>query len=94
MPKGYGKSLIIQLPVLPVKRAGNYASLLVITPLVRVINDQIREVKTMNLIACNLAQKLVRLEEVKEDKFDVFLCISGKCHRYTNSTITEEHYFR
>ena len=63
------ESLIFQLLVLLAKRAGNYASLLVITPLVSIfINDQIMQVEAMNLTACNLAQKLVSFEV---GKFDV-----------------------
>ena len=71
LPTGYGKSLIFQLLVLLTKRAGNSASLLVITPLVSIINDQIMEVEAMNLTACNLAQKLDNLEDIEGGKFDV-----------------------
>ena len=63
LPTGYGKSFIFQLLVLLAKQAGNYASLLGITLLVSIINDQIMEVKVMNLTACNLAQKLVRFDD-------------------------------
>ena len=64
------------------KRAGNYASLLVITPLVSIIDDRIVEVEAMNLTACNLAQKLVCLQDIEGGKFDaVSLCIDGKCLR-------------
>ena len=64
------------------KRAGNYASLLIITPLVSIINDQIMEVEAMNLTASNLAQKLVSLEDIEGGKFDiVYARIGGKCHR-------------
>ena len=52
LPRGYEKSLIYQLLMLLVKRAGNYASYrVVITPLLRIISDQIMEVKAMNLTA-------------------------------------------
>ena len=71
LPTGYGKSLIFQLLVLLAKRAGNYASLLVITPLVSIINDQLMEVETMNLTACNLAQKLGNLEDIEGGNFNV-----------------------
>ena len=53
------------------KRAGNYASLLVITPLVSIINDQVMEVEAMNLTACNLAQKLGNLEDIERGNFNV-----------------------
>lgn len=73
LPTGYGKSLIFQLLVLLARRveAGNYASLLVITPLVSIKNDQIMEAEAMNLAACNLAEKLDSLEDIEEGKFDV-----------------------
>ena len=71
LPTGYGKSLIFQLLVLLAKRAGNYASLLVITPLVSIINDQVMEVEAMNLTACNLAQKLGNLEDIEGGNFNV-----------------------
>ena len=51
-------------------RAGNYATLLVTTSHVIIINKDI-EVEAMNLTACKLAQKLVCLEEIEKDKFDV-----------------------
>ena len=53
------------------KRAVNSASLLVITPLVSIINDQIMKVEAMNLTACNLAQKLDSLQDIEGGKFDV-----------------------
>ncbi|XP_068742331.1 bifunctional 3'-5' exonuclease/ATP-dependent helicase WRN-like [Montipora capricornis] len=71
LPTGYGKSLIFQLLVLLAKRAGNYASLLVITPLVSIINEQVMEVEAMNLTACNLAQKLGNLEDIEGGNFNV-----------------------
>ena len=71
LPTGYGKSLIFQLLVLLAKSAVNSASLLVITPLVSIINDQIMEVEAMNLTACNLAQKLDSLQDIEGGKFDV-----------------------
>ena len=71
LPTGYGKSLIFQLLVLLAKRAGYSASLLVITPLVSIINDQIMEVEAMNLTACNLAQKLDSLQDIEGGKFEV-----------------------
>ncbi|XP_068680332.1 uncharacterized protein [Montipora foliosa] len=72
LPTGYGKSLIFQLLVLLAKRAGNYASLLVISPLVSIINDQVMEVEAMNLTACNLAQKLGNLEDIEGGNFNVY----------------------
>ena len=68
---GYGKSLIFKLLVLLAKRAGYSASLLVITPLVSIINDQIMEVEAMNLTACNLAQTLDSLQDIEGGKFEV-----------------------
>ena len=76
LPTGYGKSLIFQLLVLLAKRAVNFASLLVITPLVSIINDQIMEVEAMNLTACNLAQKLDSLQDIEGGKFDVVFALA------------------
>ena len=45
--------------------------MLVITPLFRIINNQIME-EVMNLTVCNLAQKLVCVEDNEGGKFDVF----------------------
>ena len=44
--------------------------MLVITPLFRIINDQVMEVEASNLTACNLAQKLLCLD-IEGFKFDV-----------------------
>ena len=71
LPTGYGKSLIFKLLVLLAKRAGYSASLLVITPLVSIINDQIMEVEAMNLMARNLAQKLDSLQDIERGTFEV-----------------------
>ena len=71
LPTGYGKSLIFKLLVLLAKRAEYSACLLVITPLVSIINDQIMEVEAMNLTACNLAQKLDTLQDIEGGKFEV-----------------------
>ena len=45
--------------------------MLVITPLFRIINDQVMEVEASNLTACNLAQKLLCLD-IEGGKFDVY----------------------
>ena len=71
LPTGYGKSLIFKLLVLLAKRAGYSASLLVITPLVSIINDQIMEVEAMNLTARNFAQKLDSLQDIEGGTFEV-----------------------
>ena len=44
--------------------------MLVITPLFRIINDQVMKVEASNLTACNLAQKLLCLD-IEGGKFDV-----------------------
>ena len=76
LPTGYRKSLIFQLLVLLAKRAGYSAPLLVITPLVSIINDQIMEVEAMNLTACNLAQKLDSLQDIEGGKFEVIQIVN------------------
>ena len=44
--------------------------LLGLTPLFRIINDQVMEVEASNLTACNLAEKLLCLD-IERGKFDV-----------------------
>ena len=44
---------------------------LLITPLFRIINDQVVDVEAIKFTACNLAQKLVCLEDIEKGKFDV-----------------------
>ena len=65
---GYGKSLIFQLLVLLENRDRNghtqTASVLVTCPLTSIINDQIFEVESMGLSACNLSDKLADLTEI------------------------------
>ena len=68
LPTGFGNSLIFQLLVLLENRDRNghtqTASVLVICPLTRIINDQIFEVENLGLSACNLSGKLADLTEV------------------------------
>ena len=72
LPTGYGRSLTYQLLVLLTKRTGNYASHpLVISPLFRIISDQIIEVEAMTSKQTTIAQKLVCLEDIEGGKFDV-----------------------
>lgn len=73
LPTGYGKSLIFQLLVLVARRAeaGNFACLLVITPLTSIVKDQIIEVESLNLSGCNLTEKLDKLEDIEDIKFDI-----------------------
>ena len=49
--------------------------IIVITPLLRIISDQVMEVEAMNLTAWYLAQKLVCLKDIEGGKFDV-VCAS------------------
>ena len=46
------------------------------TSLFRIISDQIMEVKAMNLTAWYLAEKLVYLEDIEGDKFDVVCALA------------------
>ena len=74
LPTGFGKNLIFQLLVLLQNRNRNghseTASVLVICPLTSIVNDQIMEVESMGLSACNLWEKLGDLTDVE----------GGKCH--------------
>ena len=72
LPTGFGKSLIFQLLVLLENRNRNghtqTASVLVVCPITSIINDQIFEVESMGLSACNLSEKLA---DLTEDGFEV-----------------------
>ena len=46
-------------------------SVLVICPLISIVNDQIFEVESMGLCACNLSEKLADLTEVKGGKYHI-----------------------
>ena len=73
LPTGFGKSLIFQLLVLLENRNrnGHSASVLVICPLTSIINDQIMEVESMGLSACNLSEKLGDLTDVEGGKYHI-----------------------
>ena len=75
LPTGFGKSLIFQLLVLLENRNRNghtqTAFVLVICPLTSSTNDQIFEVESMGLSACNLSQKLADLTEVEGGKYHI-----------------------
>ena len=75
LPTGFGKSLIFQLLVLLENRNRNghsqTASVLVICPLTSIINDQIMEVESMGLSACNLSEKLADLTDVDGGKYHI-----------------------
>ena len=73
VPTGFGKSLIFQLLVLITRSAhsGNFTGLLVISPLVSIIRDQITEIQSLNLSGCNLTEKLDHLEDIEGSKFNI-----------------------
>ena len=73
---GFKGTVFTALICLLAKISGNYAALLVIMPLVSIINNQIMEVEAMNLTACNLAQKLLSLEDIEGGKFDVVFALA------------------
>ena len=75
LPTGFGKSLIFQLLVLLENRNRNghsqTASVLVICPLTSIINDQIMELESMRLSACNFLEKLANLTDVNGGKYHI-----------------------
>ena len=106
LPTGYGKSLIFQLLVLMARR--NFSAtdtdrrpvVLVITPLVSIIKDQIIEVEAMGLKGCNLCNALEgdikdaleavdivygSPESVTDERFLSFL--KGKANSFCERTI-------
>ena len=76
---GYGKSLIFQLLVFMDQRrqqklhasvaTRTQISLLVISPLTSIIQDQINEVSSMGLSACSLVEKLDDLDSIRSGKY-------------------------
>jgi len=70
LPTGYGKSLIFQLLVMMKRRSGS-ACVIVICPLMSIINDQIEEVESMDVSACNLTEKLEHLHEVEAGRYEI-----------------------
>ena len=75
LPMGFGKSLVFQLLLLLENRNRNghtqTASVLVICALTSIINDQIFEVESMDLSACNLSEKPADLTEVEGGKYHI-----------------------
>ena len=77
LPTGFGKSLIFQLLVLMTevrrKRRGErgFASIVVISPLQSIIRDQVVEVVSMGMTACDLNEKLDCLEEIHQGKYHI-----------------------
>ena len=69
LPTGYGKSLIFQLLVMMKIRLASSPndrpSIIVVCPLTSIIADQIAEVESMGLTACNLSEKLEKLHEIE-----------------------------
>ena len=77
LPTGFGKSLIFQLFLLMtearkrIQGRDGYACIIVISPLSSIIKDQILEVNSMGISACNLSEKLQCLEEIHSGKFNI-----------------------
>ena len=72
LPTGFGKSLIFQLLVMLAEiEKLNKAHVLVITPLQSIIKDQIFEVSSMNLSACDLGKEMHDLKDVASGKFSI-----------------------
>ena len=75
LPTGFGKSLIFQLLILLENRNRNghsqTVSVLLICPLTSIINDQIMEVESMGLPACNLSENLADLTDVEGGKYHI-----------------------
>ena len=64
-----------------VAREQSWKLCIVCLSLFRIINDQIMEVEANNFTACNLAQKLVYLEDIEGGKFVV---VSASAESATN----------
>ena len=77
LPTGFGKSLIFQLFVMMCgvrsKRRGGagFSNIIVISPFQSIIRDQVVEVNSMGMTACDLNEKLNCLEEIRQGKFNV-----------------------
>ena len=71
LPTGHGKSFIIQLLVPLEQKRNNHSTVLIVCPLTRIINDQITEVQSIGLSACNLAGNLDKLQDIEAGKFNI-----------------------
>ena len=71
LPTGYGKSFIFQLLVPLEQKRNNHSTVLIVCPLTRIINDQITEVQSIGLSACNLAGNLDKLQDIEAGKFNI-----------------------
>ena len=90
LPAGFGKSLIFQLLVMMCgvrnKRQGGigFSSIIVISPLQSIIQDQVVEVNSMGMMACDVNEKLNCLNEIHQGKFNII---------YTSAEATMENRF-
>lgn len=77
LPTGFGKSLIFQLFVMMCgvrsKRQGGtgFSSVIVISPLQSIIRDQVVEVNSMGMTACDLNEKLNCLDDIHQGQFNI-----------------------
>ena len=77
LPTGFGKSLIFQLFLMMCgvrsKRQGGtgFSSVLVISPLQSIIQDQVVEVNSMEMTACDLNEKLNSLDDIHQGKCNI-----------------------
>ena len=98
---GFGKSLIFQLFVLMAdarrrKQGGSgFASIIVISPLQSIIRDQVVEVNSMGMTACDLSEKLGCLEEIHQGKYNIVYSSAEAAmdKRFVNSLKLKDSFF-
>ena len=101
LPTGFGKSLIFQLFVMMCgvrsKRQGGtgFSSIVVISPLQSIIRDQVVEVNSMGMTACDLTEKLDCLDDIHQGKFNIVYASAEAAldKRFLNSLIAKDSLF-
>ena len=101
LPTGFGKSLIFQLFVMMCgarsKRKGEsgFSSIIVNSPLQSIIRDQVIEVYSIGMTACDLNENLDCLDDIHEGKFNI-IYVSAEAaldKRFLNSLKAKDSLF-
>ena len=97
LPTGFGKSLIFQLFVMMCgvrskRQEGTGFSSIVISPLQSIIRDQVVEVNSMGMTACDLTEKLDCLDDIHQGKFNIVYASAEAAmdKRFLNSLIAKD----
>ena len=78
------------------KQGGSgFASIIVISPLQSIIRDQVVEVNSMGMTACDLSEKLGCLEEIHQGKYNIVYSSAEAAvdKRFVNSLKLKDSFF-